>query len=58
MNHGASGSALMNSNFEMVAIYWGGFSKPSPLQFDASYSMLHNVFQRSNLQKYLNGTTT
>jgi hypothetical protein len=47
MNHGASGSPIVNANYEICGIYWGGWTSSS--WFDPYASIIPS----SNLYGYL-----
>jgi hypothetical protein len=56
MDGGASGSAIINSRFQVVAIYWGGFfdSNRKNNYFIPAASPFGSVFT-GDKAKYING---
>jgi hypothetical protein len=52
MNHGASGSAIINKNYDIVAIYWGGWYDEDDNWFIPGASPIGKTFVGNNSLYY------
>lgn len=53
MDHGASGSILINNNYEAVAIYWGGFETENGSDYYPRASSLNHIFDINGNDQFL-----